>query len=132
MKQMETFVEYGAFAANLAKYNTKAVLFPGAEAQWIQLPFLYPVLALNEEAGEVAGKVAKWVRKSANQTSEEAEEGFKVLREDVKKELGDVLYSVAETARQFGFTLQDVVDLNQRKLSDRAERGVLVGEGDNR
>lgn len=129
---MQTFTEYSSFAAALAKYNNKAVLFPGAEAQWIQLPFLYPVLALNEEAGEVAGKVAKWVRKSATQTYEEANEAFEVLREDVKKELGDVLYSVAETARQFGFSLQDVVDLNEAKLSDRAERGVLVGEGDNR
>ena len=132
MKQMETFVEYGAFAANLAAYNTKAVLFPGESEQYLRLGFLYPVLALNEEAGEVAGKVAKWVRKSAAQSIEEAEDSFAVLREDVKKELGDVLYQVAETARQFGFTIQDVVDTNQAKLSDRADRGVIVGEGDSR
>src|SRR5690349_4384125 len=100
MKQMETFIEYGAFAANLAKYNTKNFLFPGQSDKYLRMPYLYPVLALNEEAGEVAGKVAKWVRKSAAQTSDEAEETFEVLREDVKKELGDVLYSVAETARQ--------------------------------
>lgn len=132
MKQMEQFVEYGAFAANLAAYNTKNVLFPGEDEKYIQLPFLYPVLALSEEAGEVAGKVAKWVRKSKTQTYDETDAAFQLLREDVKKELGDVLYQLAETARQFGFTLQDVVDTNQHKLSDRADRGVIVGEGDER
>jgi hypothetical protein len=35
-------------------------------------------------------------------------------------------------ARKLGFTLAQIAWLNTAKLSDRKDRGVLVGEGDNR
>ena len=88
------------------------------------LHYLYPVLALAEEAGEVAGKVAKYIRKS--------DTDYHTLREAVGKELGDVLYQLSEAARQFGYTLDEIAEGNVAKLTDRQARGVLVGEGDNR
>lgn len=129
---MRTFNAYQDFTKSLACYNEDVWLeFPieselGGTAV-LNLQYMYPVLALAEEAGEVAGKVAKYVRKSAS-----LEPDFGQLRTDVLKELGDVAYQLSEVARQFGFTLQEVIDANVSKLTDRQERGVLVGEGDNR
>lgn len=82
---------------------------------------MYPVLALAEEAGEVVGKFAKALRKDVP-----------VDKEAIKKELGDVLWNVAEIATILDFDLEDVAISNIAKLNDRIARGVLVGEGDNR
>jgi NTP pyrophosphatase (non-canonical NTP hydrolase) len=81
------------------------------------------VLGLNEEAGEVAGKAKKYLRGDYDLV-----EYSKI----VKKELGDVLYYLAVCAHEHGFTLQDIADDNYNKLRDRANRGVIAGNGDNR
>mgnify|MGYP002737366179 CR=1 FL=1 len=83
--------------------------------------FLYPVLGLAEEAGEVAGKYAKAVRDNTD---------FPV--EDIKKELGDVLWMLTRVCDDMGFTLQEVAELNRDKLMSRQQRGTLGGSGDDR
>jgi NTP pyrophosphatase (non-canonical NTP hydrolase) len=127
---LKTFNEYQNFTQSLAAYNESAWLHNVYKADNVSeiqgMPWLYPLLGLAEEMGEVAGKVAKFIRKSRKEAD------YPKLREDVKKELGDVAYQLSETARQFGWTLQDVIDGNVEKLSDRKERGVLIGEGDER
>lgn len=130
------FDQYQEFTQALAAYNEdvflNAVNHESADEPFlsqVMLPWMYPVLALSEEAGEVAGKAAKFVRKTNTGVSPEM---LGTLRTDVAKELGDVLYNVSEAARQFGFTLQEIVNINYDKLKDRLDRGVLVGEGDNR
>lgn len=126
-----TFAEYQAFTKKLAVYNAdiSAHIQVMSEKNTViyheePLHFLYPVLALAEEAGEVAGKVAKYIRKS--------DTDYQTLRKGVKLELGDVLYQLSEAARQFGYTLDEIAEGNVAKLTDRKDRGVLVGEGDNR
>lgn len=125
---MKTFAEYQEFTKSKARYNTEIVVVtsPFEEAH---MPYTYPVLAIAEEAGEVCGKIAKFVRKSAEGVDLAT---LQKLSDDVGKELGDLLYQVSETARQFGFGLEDIAAMNVDKLTDRDNRGVLVGEGDNR
>lgn len=120
---MKTFNEYQEFTKSLAVYNTAVFAsIKGVHDEYMS--YMYPVLALAEEAGEVAGKVAKYMRKQ--------DTDYETLRSNVGKELGDVAYQLSEAARQFGFTLQQIIDMNVDKLTDRKDRGVLVGEGDNR
>ena len=70
---------------------------------------------------KLAEKVKKWLR------------GDRELdKAELIKEVGDVLFYVAALADDLGYTLQDVVDANEQKLSSRKERGVLKGSGDNR
>ena len=90
-----------------------------------ELNYIYPALGLAEEAGEVAGKYAKAIRD---------ENGFISLqrKEEIKKELGDVLWFVAELSTQLGLTLSEVMQCNIDKLSSRKARGVISGSGDNR
>ena len=89
------------------------------------LTYVYPALGLAEEAGEVAGKYAKAVRDCNGVISPER-------KQEIKKELGDVLWFVAELSTQLGFSLEEVMAANIEKLTSRKERGVLCGSGDNR
>lgn len=89
------------------------------------LNYVYPALGLAEEAGEVAGKYAKAVRDCNGVIDTERTEA-------IKKELGDVLWFVAELSTQLGLTLEEVMDANIEKLTSRRSRGVIHGSGDNR
>lgn len=87
--------------------------------------FVYPTLGLVGEAGEVAEKVKKLFRNDGGVLTD-------VRREEIKKELGDVLWYLAALSRELGFTLDDVATANIEKLRSRAVRGVVKGTGDNR
>lgn len=86
---------------------------------------LYPVLGLAGETGEFADKVKKLYRDN-NGVMSEGQRSSLVL------ELGDLQWYLAELATQLGVSLAFVADMNLAKLADRAERGVIGGDGDNR
>lgn len=81
---------------------------------------LYPTLGLCGEAGEVAEKVKKQVRDK------------KFSRHETAKELGDVLWYLANLANDLGYSLTEIAENNIDKLESRQERGVIQGSGDNR
>ena len=83
----------------------------------------YTMHGLTSEVGEVADKVKKSMR-----------DGWAplMLREEVKKELGDVLWYVAAMAREFDLNLMDIAVGNIAKLNDRKLRGKITGSGDGR
>lgn len=113
-----TFNEYQNFCRSLIKYPTPTVL--GTSCDW-----MYPALNLTGEAGEVTSKLSHVLRDNNGVISDK-------MREEVKKELGDVLWNVATLAYHLGYSLSEVVQSNVDKLEDRKKRGVLYGEGDNR
>lgn len=90
-----------------------------------QYRILYPALALAEEAGEVCGKIAKVLRDKDGQFNADD-------RQQIRKELGDVLWDMAALAGAFGITLNDIASYNLDKLAARAQRGTLGGSGDSR
>ena len=107
---------------SLNEYQRRAAetaIYPDASA------VTYPILGLVNEAGEVAGKYKKIFRDDNGVVTE-------AHREDLKKELGDVLWYVAALARDLGVNLEDVAQGNLDKLASRAARGTLQGSGDNR
>lgn len=83
---------------------------------------IYPALGLAGEAGEVAERVKKGIRDNGGLFDQDA----------LKKELGDVLWYVANLAADLEINLSEVAEANLQKLSDRAARKVLNGDGDNR
>src|SRR5210317_1294400 len=75
-------------------------------------------LGLVGEAGEVAEKVKKLIRDSSRFNNEE-----------ILKELGDVVFYATALANIYGNGLQQVLELNMKKLDDRQKRGKLKGSG---
>ena len=71
----------------------------------------YPVLGLVGESGEVAEKMKK---------------------QEIIKELGDVLWYLAQIAADLDFDLEEVAQRNLAKTQSRQARGMLQGNGDNR
>jgi NTP pyrophosphatase (non-canonical NTP hydrolase) len=93
--------------------------------QSVRLPTASPeycLLNLPAEVGELCSLIAKSIR-----------DGRKFdYEQNIKKELGDALWSIATIALDNGFTLQDIADGNVSKLSKRKQDNTLSGSGDNR
>lgn len=85
----------------------------------------YPILGLAGEAGEICNKYKKIIRDHEGILGPDQEA-------DLAKELGDVLWYVAQVATELDVSLDDVASFNLAKLQDRQERGVLGGSGDDR
>ncbi len=87
--------------------------------------YLYPTLGLCGEAGELANKIKKIQRDDQGIVTDQK-------REEIKLELGDVLWYASQLACEFGLDFDDVAGANLKKLSDRHMRGVISGSGDGR
>lgn len=87
--------------------------------------FIYAALALNGEAGEVAEKIKKIWRDKGKRVSPED-------KEEIKKEIGDVLWYLSQLAEELGIDFDDVAETNIKKTHSRLERGLIHGAGDNR
>ena len=82
-------------------------------------PIIYPTLGLCGESGEVAEKVKNHLRDGTS-------------LDELKKELGDVLWYLASIASDLNISLNDIALTNVEKLQSRMERGKISGSGDNR
>lgn len=85
----------------------------------------YPVLGLTGEAGEVAEHVKKTIRDDGGELTP-------ARRQALAKELGDVLWYLAQLATELDLELDAVAQGNLEKLLSRQQRGVLSGSGDER
>lgn len=83
----------------------------------------YCIHGLTNEAGEVAGVWKKYLR---------GDYGIIDARPKLKKEMGDVLWYVAQLATELNLSLDEIMQANLDKLADRQQRGVIAGSGDNR
>ena len=84
---------------------------------------LYFMCALSEEVGEVAGKIKKEIRDNRD---------IKLVRQDVKKELGDVMWYLSNLAGKYDLKLSEILQGNIDKIESRKKRGKLQGSGDDR
>jgi NTP pyrophosphatase (non-canonical NTP hydrolase) len=104
--------EYQRLSRSTAKY-------PRHEA------LTYPALGLAGEAGEFADHAKKVIRDDGGEVTPQR-------REAMAKELGDVLWYVAQLASELDLDLEQIAQENLDKLRSRMERGMLSGSGDDR
>ena len=87
--------------------------------------FYEKILGLTGESGEAADKFKKIIRDQNGQITPEN-------KDEIKKELGDILWYLASIARYLDIPLSDVAQTNIDKLESRLKRNKLHGSGDNR
>jgi NTP pyrophosphatase (non-canonical NTP hydrolase) len=88
-------------------------------------PIVYPTMGLTNETGELAGKIKKIFRDKQGVIGPED-------REELKKELGDILWYFTQICTELDLTLEEVAEANIEKLFSRLERGKIGGDGDDR
>lgn len=69
-------------------------------------------MGLSGESGEVTDHIKKV-----------AFQGHDLDKEEIAKELGDVLWYVARTADSIGYKLEDIAEMNVKKLRKRYPNG---------
>lgn len=109
-----TFDEYQKQALTTAIFNPDPLM---DKTIW--------AMGISGEAGEVLEKWKKIVAYKEGQISDED-------KQELKKELGDVVWYIALMAHSLELSFDEIIDLNLKKLADRKERGVQKGAGDSR
>lgn len=102
--------------------------------------FSYMMLNLVGEVGELAGKVAKALRKETGimddanfyymKYQDLGEPTSTEMYNDLKSEAGDILWQLAGLCKTFGWTLEDVAQGNLDKLAARKAEGTIITHAD--
>ncbi len=108
-----TFEEY-------QKLSRKTAIYPD-----IGNNFIYPTLGLAGEAGEVAEKIKKIWRDNNCQLN-------KTKKQEVSKELGDVLWYLSQLATELNLSLENIALFNLQKVNLRSQSNKISGAGDDR
>ena len=101
------------------------LIIRGSSFTVVPAPWIYPVMGLIGEVGEMANKLKKVIRDDLGDMSD-------AKRAEVSSEGGDAFFYLSESVRTIGCRLSGVVANLKTKLEDRKARGVLRGSGDNR
>ena len=117
----------------LNDYQEKALRTWNSKSVWGQR-VSNAALGLTGEAGEVADLVKKGVHHGHGFAFEDKDRGLtKIIAPyHVAKELGDIMYYVAVTAKEFGYSLQEIAEININKLAKRYPEGFSVEASINR
>ena len=104
------------------KQSRKTAIYPQNNKM---LSLLYLTAGLAGESGEVAEKMKKILRDDNSKITFQK-------KQEIKKELGDVLWYVAQFATELDLNFSDIAEFNLKKLFSRKDRKKLKGSGDNR
>ena len=114
---------------NFNDYQKKALstdLGAGKSNKYAHDPaYVDKILSFVGEAGEVAEKYKKIIRDKGGVINKED-------KQEIVKEIGDVLWYIAILADYLGVSLDELAQANVDKLASRNKRGKLGGKGDNR
>jgi len=87
--------------------------------------YVYPLLGLAGESGELIDKLKHVIRDKSRKFTKED-------KTEIAKEMGDVLWYLTQLATELGLSLDQIAEENIAKLVSRKKRGVLKARGDNR
>ena len=102
------------------KFCKKTAVYPK-----IGKSFVYPLIGLQGEVGEVSEKIKKLFRDDGGKLTDEK-------KAEIVKELGDVMWYIAQLSTEFNVKFSEVIKGNIEKLSKRAKENKIHGSGDNR
>lgn len=117
---IKTFYNYQQEIERFVKYRELDIKAGDSNIGW-----LYPVLGLGGEAGELQEKFKKILRDKNSKISEED-------LELIKLELGDIGFYLCMICTELGIPFEEIFDKNVKKLDSREKRGKIQGSGDKR
>ncbi len=100
------------------KQTNKTALYP-QEPKEIALAYL--TLGLCGEAGEVAEIIKKMIRKGIPMEKLRDKDSDNALRQQIKDELGDVIWYIGQICEQCDLGMEDIAQNNIDKLKKRAD-----------
>lgn len=99
--------------------------------------FSYMMLNLVGEVGELAGKVAKAIRKEEIRMHDNnlhakvyGAPKFQFIDHDLMSEAGDILWQLSGLCRVMGWSLEEVAQGNLDKLAARKAEGTIISHTD--
>ena len=118
---------------NIIEYQDKIkefAVYPEANTgEFVEIVYL--MLGLNGESGKAAEKLKKLIRDFDSENGWEDERVI-AFKEDLIKELGDVLWYLTQSSSWLDLSLEELAEYNFNKLASRQQRGVIKGSGDDR
>lgn len=109
------FNEYQKIASTTAHFNEENEMYK----------LMYVTMGVAGETGELVEKVKKLIRNDKGVLTEEKRAG-------IVAEMGDVLWYLSQLSALLDVPFEAAAQANVQKLKDRAARGVIKSEGDNR
>jgi len=109
---------------NFNDYQTesrKTAIYPDKDTGKID----YLALGLAGETGEVSDMIKKAIRDNGGLIND-------AIKENIKKEMGDILWYLAQIATELGLSFDQIATENLKKTQSRMARGKLQGSGDER
>lgn len=106
-------------ANSFQDWTINTAIYPGA-GTGNDLELYYLAMGLCSEAGEVAGKVKKYLRDN------------KLDIGNLAYEISDCVWYIARLADAIGYSLEDIMEINHSKLNKRKNAGTISGSGDER
>ena len=100
--------------------SRKTAIYPNLGNNWV-----YPLLGLSGEAGELANTLKKVLRDHDGRMTED------VLAK-VRAEIGDCIWYMANLCTELNLSLGAIAADNLEKLQRRQQRGTLHGSGEDR
>lgn len=122
------FNEYQKKAHSTAQYPLNIKLEEYREDELIgtrALMWVYPALGLAGESGELLNKLKKVIRDHNGEIPDK-------LFPEIRNELGDLLWYIAELSGTLNCSLDNIAEDNIFKLEMRAKQNKIKGSGDNR
>jgi NTP pyrophosphatase (non-canonical NTP hydrolase) len=86
------------------KFCNKHAIYPA-----IGKKFIYALIGLSEEVGEISGKIKKVYRDEGGKIT-------KLKKVEIVKEIGDAMFYVAQLCTDLNIKLSDIVSNNMEKL----------------
>jgi len=117
------FEQYSKKAHSTAIYPKIIVLRKDGTKK--DISWVYPILGLVGEIGEIANKLKKVIRDNNFVLTNQ-------MKEDLEEELGDAFWYFAETIFALKMNSHKIMKNNNKKLASRKKRGKIIGKGDKR
>ncbi|MCS6893528.1 MAG: nucleoside triphosphate pyrophosphohydrolase family protein [Deltaproteobacteria bacterium] len=100
------------------KLSRKTAIYPDKGKNWI-----YPLLGLAGETGEVLEKFKKMIRDNRGEMDEQ-------FKRSLALELGDILWYLSNLCTELKLDLEKIAKSNLEKLIERKKKGKIKGSGD--